>query len=251
MPSAGSVDRDQRIGVMRQQPGALVFVIVVDGQLPAVGIGQPQDRIQRRAELAGGDLGDDLLAGAAFDAENVDVARPVDAAVDDHRQRDRLGMGRDRRSVPAPGIRAANRERRGRNWRSTCCCGRRSAECPTPRPAASTVSAGAVQVAADQLDRGLLAGRAAQRENGGDVGQLAERDAVDEILAAAVERVADFQRVLPGLGNLAVEGRIGAEAVVVAVGQFVSPRNRESPRRLETSRARRRPDTAATRGRRR
>ena len=78
--------------MVRDQAAALVLVVVVEGQLPPGGVGQLEHGIQRRIEPAGVDLGHDLLAGPALEAEHVPIAGPIDAAVDDHRQRHRLGM---------------------------------------------------------------------------------------------------------------------------------------------------------------
>ena len=56
------------------RPDPLVFVVVVEGQLLAGGVGQLEHGIQRRVEPAGIDLGDDLVAGTALEAEHVPVA---------------------------------------------------------------------------------------------------------------------------------------------------------------------------------
>ena len=81
---------NHRIGVVSNQPGPLVFVVVVDGQLPAVGVGEPEHRIQWGAEPSGANFGHDHLPGTALEAEYVPVVGRVDPAVDDRRQLDLL-----------------------------------------------------------------------------------------------------------------------------------------------------------------
>ena len=51
------------IGMMREQAARLVLVVVVEGQLPAGGVGQLEHGIQGRIEPAGVDFGHDLLPG--------------------------------------------------------------------------------------------------------------------------------------------------------------------------------------------
>ena len=126
--------------MVRVQARALVLVIVVEGQLPAGGVGQLEHGIQRRIEPAGIDFGDDLLAGAAFETEHVPVARLIDAPVDDDRQRDALGVRPARRSAPVPGIPAACRRANGTRWRPASCCARRADRTPGALSLASTVS---------------------------------------------------------------------------------------------------------------
>ena len=103
--------------MVRDQAGALVLVIVVEGQLPARGVGQLEHRIQRRIQPPGVDLGHDRLAGLALETEDVPVARPIDAPVDDHRQRDRLGLGRLVVGLLLEASPAACPRRRARGWR--------------------------------------------------------------------------------------------------------------------------------------
>ena len=89
-PVGGQRDMDQESAWCVIKRARLVFVVVVEGQSLARGVGQFEHGIQRRIKPAGSDFRDDLLAGAAFEAEHVPVARTIDPAVDDHRKRHRL-----------------------------------------------------------------------------------------------------------------------------------------------------------------
>ena len=86
----------------------------------------------------------------------------------------------------------------------------------------SCVRPGLGQVPALELDGGLRAGPAAQREDARHERQLAHGDAVDEVLAAAVDGVLDLDHVLAVLRDLVVEDRIGMEAEVVVIGQLLA-----------------------------
>ena len=65
------------IGVVGVQASAFVLVVVVEGKLLAGGIGEFEDGIERGIEPAGVDFGDDAVAGAAFEAEDIPAARLV------------------------------------------------------------------------------------------------------------------------------------------------------------------------------
>ena len=78
--------------MVRVQAVALVLVVVIEVELLAGGVGQSEHGIQGRIEPPGIDLGDDLLAGTALEAEDVPVAGPIDPPIDDHGERDRLGV---------------------------------------------------------------------------------------------------------------------------------------------------------------
>ena len=62
----------------------------------------------------------------------------------------------------------------------------------------------------------------AERKDARHERQLAGGDAIDEILAAAVDGVGDREHVLAVLGHFEEDHRIGLEAVIVVVGHFLS-----------------------------
>ena len=80
------------VGMMGFQAECLVLMVVVKGQLPPRRVGQLEDRIQGRIEPAGVDLGHHLLPSLALETEHVAVTGLIDAAVDDDRQREPLGL---------------------------------------------------------------------------------------------------------------------------------------------------------------
>ena len=71
-------------------------------------------------------------------------------------------------------------------------------------------------------DGGLGAGRAAQREDAGHIRQLAQGDAIDEILAATVDGIPDLDHVFAVLGDFIMQDRVGVEQVMVGVLQFMA-----------------------------
>ena len=89
-PVGGQPGAQPGIGLEREQAARLIRVIVVPREHFPGGVGEAQDRVERRAEPAGLDFGDDLAAGAALEPEDIRFAGALDAAVDDDRQRDRL-----------------------------------------------------------------------------------------------------------------------------------------------------------------
>jgi hypothetical protein len=72
------------------------------------------------------------------------------------------------------------------------------------------------------MDGGLRAGAAAEREGAGHKRQLSDGYAIHEILAPAVDGVADLDGVFAVLGQGKVDDGVGMEAVVVVIRQFVS-----------------------------
>ncbi len=208
-------------------------MIVVDGQLLAGGVGQLEQAVQRGIEPPRIDFRHDRLAGAALEAEHVPVARPVDPAVDDDRQRHLLGRrGRVVRLLFQAFRQRVHRE--GHDVGEPVLPARtRADKRPASRCLLSTVSLAVGQIPTLQLDGGRRAGRAAQREDAGHERQLAHGDAIDEILAAAVERVVDRQHVLAVLRDLEEDHRVGLEAVVVAIRHFLPLRVVERQHRLE------------------
>ena len=81
-PGFGQPDAQIRIGVVRQQSYIHVRVIVVVSQHLSIRVGQPQQRIERRIQPAGGHLGNHLIALVAVQPEYVNVARLDNAPVD-------------------------------------------------------------------------------------------------------------------------------------------------------------------------
>ena len=61
----GQLQGDVGVGVMGQESRGFVLRVVVDGEFLALGVGQAEDRIERRPGAAGDDLGDDLVPGFA------------------------------------------------------------------------------------------------------------------------------------------------------------------------------------------
>ena len=68
-----------------------------------------------------------------------------------------------------------------------------------------------------------VAGRAAQREDTGQEGNLAHGQAIHEILAATIDRIANLDRVLAVLGRFVEQHRVGMEEIMVGIGQFMAP----------------------------
>ena len=87
-------DAEPRVRVMRGQAGALIFMIVVHRQLPAVCVGQLEHGIQGGVQPAGFDFREDLTAGTAFETEDIPIAGLVNATVDDQRRLDSLRVTR-------------------------------------------------------------------------------------------------------------------------------------------------------------
>ena len=78
------------------------------------------------------------------------------------------------------------------------------------------------KVPPENVHSGRHAGLAAQREHPAHERQLAGRQAVDEILAAAVDGVVYHDQVLAVLGHLESQHRVGMEAKVVDESQLVA-----------------------------
>src|SRR5208283_4753099 len=76
------------------------------------------------------------------------------------------------------------------------------------------------QVPAGDADGRAATRPAAQGKDAGDEGQFAEGDAVDEILAAAIDGVVDLEGVVAIGGDLVIEDRVLVEAVVVGGGDL-------------------------------
>ena len=211
--------------MVREQAACLVLVVVVEGQLPPGRVGQFEHGIQRRIEPAGVDLGHDLLPRLALEAEHVAVAGPIDAAVDDHRQRHPLGLfGR------VVGLLLhAFRQRVQRE--------RQAVERPGPAIRVKLIDSGRLargifrqavkgQVPALHGDLRRFARLAAQGENAGHKRQFAQGHAVDKILAAAKDRVLDLDHVFAVAGNFIVQHRIGMEAVAAGSRPVPCPARR-------------------------
>ena len=221
--------------MVRFQAEGLVLVVVVEGQLPPARVGQLEHRIQRRIEPSGVDLGHDLLPRLALETEHVAVAGPIDAAVDDDRQRDPLGLfgrvvgllldtfrqrvPRERHAVERPEPAVLVKPVDARRLRRGVC-----------------FQAGEGEVPALHRDVRCFAGLAAERENAGHKGQLAQGHAINEILSAAEDRVVDFDQVLAVAGNFIVQHRIGMEAEAAGVGQFLALLVAKRDRGLEPAR---------------
>ena len=176
-------------------------------------------RVERRTEPAGLDFGDDLVAGAALEPEDVRLAAALDAAVDDDRQGDRLrGLrGVVRLDFPAFGQRV---------HRVQNVVGDGFTASPCRLPDAGAAGLGIERQlplrqvpAADRRHRGG-SGLPAEREELRDERLLADGDAIDEVLAAAIDRVADFQLVFPVRRDREEEDRVGIEEVMVRAGQL-------------------------------
>ena len=83
---------------------------------------------------------------------------------------------------------------------------------------------GRLQVPAFHLDRHRSARLAAQREDARHKRQLADGDAIDEILAPAVDGVVDASTYSPSRGTSQRIVGIGLEAVVVVIRHFLAVR---------------------------
>ena len=78
------------------------------------------------------------------------------------------------------------------------------------------------QIPAFEFDRSLGAGWAAQRKDAGHIRQLAQGDAIDEILPATVDGIPDLDHVFAVLGDFILQDRVGVELVVVGMLQFMA-----------------------------
>ena len=56
----------------------------------------------------------------------------------------------------------------------------------------------------------------------GHIGQLAQGDAIDKILAATVDGISDLNHVFPVLGDFTMEDRVGVEQIMVGVLEFIA-----------------------------
>ena len=130
----GQLDAEIGIGVLGLQAGALVLKVVVEGQLFAGGIGQSDDRIQRGIEPAGDGFGDDFIAGAALEAEDIPLARFFNAPVDDNGKGDRLGGGLGMVAFPEKKFPARCPRQRGGGWKHWSPYARKAGKCPAQRP---------------------------------------------------------------------------------------------------------------------
>ena len=212
-----------RIGVVGLQPGALVLPIVVEGQLFAGGIGQFDHGIQRRIQPARGHFGHNFFPGAALDAEYVPLSRLLDAPVDDAGQGNQLGSSLRIDSFP----RKIFRQRiHGEGEMVGHICLRAHHQRINPRRILPVIAghAGGGQVPARHLDFGLRARRTAERKDARDKRHFARRDAIDKILAPAINRIPDLEHVFAVLGHFIEENRVGMETVMVGVGDFISLR---------------------------
>ncbi len=232
----GAVRRERRhqlrVRVMRQQAGGLVFEVVVERDACAGRANQLERRVERRAEPPRANLGDDRLARLPLEREDVHVARFLDPSVDDHREREALGVlrGRVRLAFERLGQRVDGERHAVGRQLAPGGGHRRHARLRARR--IHRHSRG-LQVPAGHLDGGLRPGRPAEREDAGDERELADGDPVDEVLAASIERVLDLQHVVAVGRDLHVEHRVGLVAVVVAVGDLVARRVAERERRLD------------------
>ena len=92
------------------------------------------------------------------------------------------------------------------------------------------------EVPALDRDLRLLAFATAQRKNAAHERHRAQLDAVDEILAAPMDRVPDLEQVVTLPGNPEVDDRVGVEAIVVGVGDLVPLVVEKCEGRLEPAR---------------
>ena len=202
--AGGQRHHETRIGMVRLQTRAFVRSVVVERQLIAASVGQPQYRIQRRIEPSRVDLGHHRLAGAAFEAKNIPLARPIDAPVHHHGQLDPFGVLR--------------------HFRQRLHLERLACHLVNPRSLAARVESHVLpgQIPTAQFHRGARSRPPAERENIRHERQLADGDAIDKVFPSAIQRIAYLDGVFAIGGRYIVDRGVGMEAEIVVVGHFFS-----------------------------
>ncbi len=207
--------------MVREQAGTFVFVIVVKRDLLAGGVGEPQHGIERSAEAAGENFGDDFLAGFAFEAKDIFVAGAADAAVDGD------GEGEFLRGVGA--IVGFDVGRVGqRVERDAGGIGELVVAAHRDEKRAGALVLGVEgqlrgrQIPTGELERGALAAGGAEGIDARDEGQFTDGDAVDEVFAAPVDRILDFNGIGAVGGDVVTQDGVGVEAVVVGVSELTA-----------------------------
>ena len=207
--------------MIRVQARPRVVVIIVQGDDLAVGARDFDKGIIRGAEPAGVHFRHDGLAGLAFHLEDVPVARPIRAAVDDDRQRHLLRLGRfvigflvqalgqripgERQEVGDQGPRGGGNPMHARLGIRGRGSQRRL-----------------VQIPAVHLQLNHLAHASAQRKDAGHKRQFTDGNPIDETLASAEQRLVDCEHILAVLGNLAIDQGIRIGAVIVVIGDLLA-----------------------------
>src|SRR3954468_10758835 len=174
-------------------------------------IGEPDDRIERRIEAPCLDLSHDGLISLSRELKNIGVAGLINAAINNDRQVDWLSIcqavvgflfERLRQSIQSKrdtaGTFSANSERIN---------------------SGSGVLGGwpqcdVFEVPAIDFRIASSAHPATQGKDAGDEWQLANRDAIHEILAPAEEAVVDGERIFSIARDLVENGGIGFETVI-------------------------------------
>jgi len=175
--------------------------------LRALGVGELEDGIQRGIDPARIHFGDNGLTGAALETEDIPVAGSIDAAVHGDGKLDALRGGGGVVGLFLEGFgKGVHHERRRGGERMSGVYGRLVRG--RFQPVSWTVVFGA--------------GAAAQRESAGHKRQLSDGYAIHEILAPAVDGIADLDGVLAVLGDGIVDDGVGMEAVVVVIRQLIS-----------------------------
>ena len=209
--------------MVRVQAGAFVLVIVVERELLAGGVGQAEHGIQRRIRAGAPQLPRRFRSPAAPSKRKTSTSSGlIDAAVDDDGQRDRLGVGRRVVRFFLETFRQRVHGKRHAVGSPVPCCGPTTDRCPARCPCMSNASLVDRQIPAANRDGGLRAGRAAQRKDAGHKRQFADGDAINEILAATVQRVLGFRARTrrPWRFGSRAPGR--DETVVVGIVQFLA-----------------------------
>lgn len=216
--AVGMVGYGSHLGV---QVALFVLIVVVPGKHGAGFVEEADDRVEGRAHASGDGFENDLLPPAAGELEQIDITGLIDAAVDDARQRDGLRVFEG-----VVGLDFDERDESVNLVRDDVGGVGAAAEGGLPDAGGARLAVDAeavgVQVPAGDGDVAFLSGAAAEREDGGDEGSLADTDAIDEILSAAIDGVANFEGVGAVGGDLVVEDGIGAEAIVIDECELVA-----------------------------
>ena len=226
---------ETRVGLVGEQAGALVFVVVVEREGLPVGVGESEDGVERGAEPTREYFRDDFLPGLGLEPKHVLVAGAADAAVDGEGQDDRLGgagvvVGLDLAQVglgvecDAHGIGELAVTAHGNEKRAGLAVFRLEGE------------ALGGEVPPGKFEGGPFTAARAEREDAGDKRQFADGDAIDKIFAPAVNGVLDFHHIGAVGRNDVAENGVRMETVVVGVGDLTAGGVGETERGLKPAR---------------
>ena len=210
---------ETRVGLVGEQSGAFVFVVVVEREGLPVGGGEPEDGVERGSEPTREDFRDDFLPGLGIEPKHVLVAGAPDAGVDGEGQDDRLGSARvvvgldleqvglgverDAHGVGELAVAAHGNEKRA----GLAVFGLEG------KPFGGEVPPG-------KFEGGPFTAARAEGEDAGDKRQFADGDAIDKIFAPAVNGVLDLQHIGAVGRNDGAENGVRIETVVVGVGDL-------------------------------